>query len=159
MSFLFIDLHVFLVIMQVNGLISVATFASLIITVISVNCIGNHPCRVLDWEAWGPCVGVCGFNFQERKRALCCPLTVKPRTVEHCVQYCNTTGGVTERRYCPFCGNGTFQYDSLSCQCNPRFKGKCCQGKYYIFMVIIWLNNSKISDWLRFYVSLRWIYM
>ena len=100
----------------------------------SENCAGKGPCSVGSWEAWGPCQGTCGLNFQERTRLLCCPFTVQPRTLANCVHFCNITGGVTERRYCIDCGNGTTDYNKLSCLCQPLYKGTCCQGILRFFL-------------------------
>lgn len=123
--------------MRPHNLLIFFFLVSLPMPVSGGDCDGKGPCYIHTWATWGPCIGTCGFYFQERSRSLCCPFTVQPRTIENCVHYCNITEGVNERRYCILCGNGTIDYSTMDCLCKPYYKGKCCQGigafAYYTF--------------------------
>lgn len=48
-------------------------------------------CKVLNWESWSVCSGICGSQSQKRVRHMCCDDNVKPQTLKNCLEHCNFT--------------------------------------------------------------------
>lgn len=89
-------------------------------------------CKVLNWESWSVCSGICGSQSQKRVRFMCCDNDVIPHTLENCLVHCNLTANfpLTISRPCRICENGgRLNSSSLSCQCDIYHEGSCCQGK------------------------------
>ncbi|CAG2222391.1 unnamed protein product [Mytilus edulis] len=94
---------------------------------------GYKVCDIEEWAPWSSCSATCGGGEQIRKKYMCCDDTVKPKTLQNCLDHCNLTiswyeSNAEEKRHCGFhCMHGKYNRKEHQCKCESEYSGVCCE--------------------------------